>query len=51
MNAINFEQMKNMNVEDLNQMELQFSKMPEGFKLKFQKPVENYAEKLIEDLK
>ena len=51
MNSINFEQLKEMDVAKANEIEEQVSNLPEGFKIQYQKPVENYAEKLIEDLK
>ncbi len=51
MNPINFEQIKEMDVAKLNEIEEQVSKLPEGFKLIYKKPEENYAENLLEDLK
>jgi len=49
---INFEQLKNMKIKEINEIEKVYSSLPEcGFKMNYQKTQENFAEELINNLK
>lgn len=49
---IGFEQLKKMNVEEIQKIEDIYLQLPEtAFKLTYQKPKQNFAEELVEELK
>jgi hypothetical protein len=53
MDGMNFEAMaQKETIKDLQRLEEDFDKIPEvGFKMAYKKKEENFAEKLVEDLK
>ena len=51
MTGLNFNQLKQLKVRDLQQFETDFSKLPEtSFKLTYKEPEINYAEEFVEGL-
>lgn len=53
MTQISFKAIKeqDLTIGDLIKISQQARQLPQGFKITYKKPVENYAEKLVEDLK